>query len=99
MNESMKLTLTDEFFAEHAEEIGKILQKAVAQALLMHKRLGNPIEFARTPDQRGQRNREVTLGGRLPGHSRDARRHGETMIPGCQRRAGQSGAWHGKRLS
>ena len=43
MNESIKVTLTDEFFADHAEEIGKILQKAVAQALLLHKRLGNPI--------------------------------------------------------
>ena len=43
MNEQIKLTLTKDCFAEHAEEIGKIMQKGVRQALLMHKRLGNPI--------------------------------------------------------
>lgn len=43
MNEQIKLTLTKDCFAEHVEEIGKIMQKAVRQALLMHKRLGNPI--------------------------------------------------------
>jgi len=32
-----------EFFAEHAKDIEKILQRAVNQALLMHKQLGNPI--------------------------------------------------------
>jgi hypothetical protein len=43
MKEQIKLTLTEDCFAEHAEEIGKILQKGVRQALLIHKRLGNPI--------------------------------------------------------
>ena len=35
--------IPNDYFYTHAEEIGKILQKAVRQALLMHKRLGNPI--------------------------------------------------------
>ena len=43
MNEQSKFTLTNDFFASHAEEVGEILQRAVNHALLMHKRLGNPI--------------------------------------------------------
>jgi len=38
-----KPILTGDFFAEHAKDIEKILQRAVNQALLMHKQLGNPI--------------------------------------------------------
>jgi len=38
-----KLKLTNDFAAEHAKDIEKILQRAVNHALLMHKRLGNPI--------------------------------------------------------
>jgi ABC-type proline/glycine betaine transport system ATPase subunit len=43
MSKQIKLTLTDDFVAEHAKDIEKILQRAVNHALLMHKRLGNPI--------------------------------------------------------
>lgn len=43
MSEQIKIALTKECFAEHAKGIGKILQEGVRQALLMHKRLGNPI--------------------------------------------------------
>ena len=43
MSDSQKLILTNNYFAEHAVEIGKVLQRAVNHALLMHKRLGNPI--------------------------------------------------------
>ena len=39
----IKLTLTNDFVAEHAKEIEKILQRAVNHALTKHKRLGNPI--------------------------------------------------------
>ncbi|MFN2510700.1 MAG: hypothetical protein ABR568_04565 [Pyrinomonadaceae bacterium] len=38
-----KPILTRDFVAEHAKDIEKILQRAVNQALLMHKQLGNPI--------------------------------------------------------
>lgn len=38
-----KPILTSDFFAEHAKDIERILQRAVNQALLMHKQLGNPI--------------------------------------------------------
>jgi len=43
MSDSQKLILTNNYFAEHAVEIGEVLQRAVNHALLMHKRLGNPI--------------------------------------------------------
>lgn len=43
MSKQIKLTLTDDFVAAHAKDIEKILQRAVNHALLMHKRLGNPI--------------------------------------------------------
>ena len=43
MSKQIKLTLTDDFVAEHARDIEKILRRAVNHALLMHKRLGNPI--------------------------------------------------------
>jgi hypothetical protein len=41
----MKAThkLSDRLFVEHAEMIEKVLRRAVAHALLMHKRAGNPI--------------------------------------------------------
>lgn len=46
-NETMsgepKVILTNDYFAEHAVEIGKVFQRAVNDALRMHKRLGNPI--------------------------------------------------------
>ena len=43
MSNSPKAILTSNYFAEHAIEIGKILQRAVNHAVLTHKRLGNPI--------------------------------------------------------
>ena len=43
MNDQNEVILTKDYFATHAKEIGKVLQKAVNHALLMHKRLGNPI--------------------------------------------------------
>jgi hypothetical protein len=43
MRNSQKAVLTNNYFAEHAIEIGEVLQRAVNHALLMHKRLGNPI--------------------------------------------------------
>ena len=43
MSNQEKVTLTNDYFAEHAIDIGKVLQRAVNHALLMHKRLGNPI--------------------------------------------------------
>ena len=38
-----KKSIPNDYFYTHAEEIGKIMQKGVRQALLMHRRLGNPI--------------------------------------------------------
>jgi hypothetical protein len=43
MRNSKKAVLTNNYFAEHAIEVGEVLQRAVNHALLMHKRLGNPI--------------------------------------------------------
>jgi hypothetical protein len=43
MNNRDKTILTNNYFAAHAVEIGEVLQRAVNHALLMHKRLGNPI--------------------------------------------------------
>lgn len=43
MNDQDKVVLTNDYFAEHAKDIEKVLQRAVNHALLMHKRLGNPI--------------------------------------------------------
>jgi ABC-type proline/glycine betaine transport system ATPase subunit len=43
MSEQIKLTLTNDFAAEHARDIERILRRAVRHALLKHKRLGNPI--------------------------------------------------------
>ena len=43
MSKSQKAVLTNNYFSEHAIEIGEVLQRAVNHALLMHKRLGNPI--------------------------------------------------------
>jgi hypothetical protein len=43
MSKQIKLTLTNNFVAEHAKDIQTVLRRAVNHALLMHKRLGNPI--------------------------------------------------------
>jgi hypothetical protein len=43
MSDQPKMILTDDFVAANAVEIGKVLQRAVNHALLMHKRLGNSI--------------------------------------------------------
>jgi ABC-type proline/glycine betaine transport system ATPase subunit len=43
MNEQDPVLLTNDYFAEHAKDIEKVLRRAVNHALLMHKRLGNPI--------------------------------------------------------
>ena len=43
MSNTQRALLTNNYFAEHATEIGEVLQRAVNHALLMHKRLGNPI--------------------------------------------------------
>ena len=43
MREQIKLTLTNDFVAEHAKDIEQVLRRAVNHALLIHKRLGNSI--------------------------------------------------------
>ena len=43
VSNSQKTILTSNYFAAHALEIGKILQRAVNHAVLTHKRLGNSI--------------------------------------------------------
>jgi hypothetical protein len=43
MIEQIKLILTNDFAAEHARDIEKILKRAVNHALIRHKRLGNSI--------------------------------------------------------
>ena len=43
MNDQDRAVLTNDYFAERAKDIEKVLQRAVNHALLMHKRLGNPI--------------------------------------------------------
>jgi hypothetical protein len=43
MSDQTTPILTNDYFAEHAKDIEKILQLAVDHALLTHRRLGNPI--------------------------------------------------------
>jgi hypothetical protein len=43
MSDQAKPMLTNDYVAEHAKDIEKVLRRAVNHALLMHKRLGNPI--------------------------------------------------------
>ena len=43
MSKQPKEILTNDYFAANAIEIGKVFQRAVNDALRMHKRLGNPI--------------------------------------------------------
>lgn len=43
MKHQSKPILTDDYFATHAKEIERVFRLAVNDALLMHKRLGNPI--------------------------------------------------------
>lgn len=43
MNEQEPAVLTNDYFAEHAKDIETALRLAVNHALMMHKRLGNPI--------------------------------------------------------
>ena len=43
MSDDAKPIITSDYFAEHAKDIEKVLQRAVNHALLVHKRLGNPI--------------------------------------------------------
>lgn len=43
MKEQRKAVLTSDYFAVNAVEIGKVFQRAVNDALRMHKRMGNPI--------------------------------------------------------
>jgi hypothetical protein len=38
-----EIKLTNRLFIDHGKSIEKVLQRAVNHALLMHKRLGNPI--------------------------------------------------------
>ena len=40
---SNEIKLTKRLFIDHGKDIEKVLQRAVNHALLMHKRLGNPI--------------------------------------------------------
>jgi hypothetical protein len=40
---STEIKLTRRLFLDHGKDIEKVLQRAVNHALLMHKRLGNPI--------------------------------------------------------
>lgn len=43
MRDQSKVILAPDYFATHAKEIEKVFRLAVNDALLMHKRLGNPI--------------------------------------------------------
>jgi hypothetical protein len=43
MSDQIKLTLTNDFVAAHAKDIERILRRAVNNALLQHKQMGNPI--------------------------------------------------------
>ena len=40
---STEIKLTRRLFLDHGKDIEKVLRRAVNHALLMHKRLGNPI--------------------------------------------------------
>lgn len=40
---STDIKLTKRLFIDHGKDIENVLQRAVNHALLMHKRLGNPI--------------------------------------------------------
>ena len=40
---STEIKLTNRLFIDHGKSIERVLQRAVNHALLMHKRLGNPI--------------------------------------------------------
>ena len=40
---SAEIKLTKRLFIDHGKDIEKVLQHAVNHALLMHKRLGNPV--------------------------------------------------------
>ncbi len=42
-DETKPVVLTKDYFYTHAKDIEKVFQRAVNHALLMHKRLGNPI--------------------------------------------------------
>jgi len=48
MNEHEPALLTNDYFAEHTKDIEKVLRRAVNHALLIHKRLGNPIAVGKT---------------------------------------------------
>ncbi len=43
MSKREQVLLTNDYVSKQAVEIGQVLQRAVNHALLMHKRLGNPI--------------------------------------------------------
>ena len=43
MSKQPKEILTSDYFATNAIEIGRVFQRAVNDALRMHKRIGNPI--------------------------------------------------------
>jgi predicted small metal-binding protein len=43
MSKHQQTKLTNDYVSKHAQEIEKVLQRAVNHALLTHKRLGNPI--------------------------------------------------------
>ena len=43
MSEHEKFILTDDYISKHAVEIGQVLKRAVNEALLRHKRLGNSV--------------------------------------------------------
>lgn len=43
MSKREQVLLTNDYVSKQAIEIGEVLQRAVNHALLMHKRLGNPI--------------------------------------------------------
>ncbi len=43
MSKQEQVHLTNDYVSKHAIEIGHVLRRAVNHALLMHKRLGNPI--------------------------------------------------------
>ena len=47
MSKKDQVLLTNDYVSKHAIEIGQVLQRAVNQALLMHKRIGNPIAIWR----------------------------------------------------
>ncbi len=47
MERDKKIELEDSLFDRYSEEINKAYERAVREALIMHKRAGNPVPIER----------------------------------------------------